>query len=377
MSAALNPFGRFKDRIAEKSILVTGGTGTIGYELVKALLPLSPKVVRVFSRDEQKQFYMREEFRKIKNVRFLIGDVRDLPRLRRAMEDIDIVFHLAAMKHVESCEYNPFEAIKTNINGTQNVIDAALGADVETVVFSSSDKAVNPSNAMGAGKLMAEKLMVAGHFSKGPRKTVFISVRFGNVMGSSGSVIPTFVQRIRMGSPIEITHPEMTRFIISFRECIELLLAACNDGRGGEILIRKMPIVRIVDLARALIEEVAALYKIPAVETKEVGIRAGEKLFEELVTEEESARTLDIGDYLVVLPQIGAGEYQYKDAKPVPKGAWSSRSGEAADVDRIKALLNVHGTLKDPNLLAGMRPGRALDPEDVGPGGFMETINAG
>ncbi|MBZ0271650.1 polysaccharide biosynthesis protein [bacterium] len=367
----------FAGLVAGKNILVTGGTGTVGYELVRALLPLAPKVVRIFSRDEQKQFHLRNEFRYIENVRFLIGDVRDLDRLKRAMENVDIVFHLAALKHVESCEYNPFEAIKTNVTGTQNVIDAALTCDVDRVVFSSSDKAVNPSNAMGASKLMAEKLMVAGQFAKGARDTRFSSVRFGNVLGSSGSVIPTFVHRIRTRQPIEITHADMTRFVLGFRDCCELLLTTARDAAGGEIFVRKMPVVRIVDLADALVEELAGLYGLPGVDVRIVGARAGEKLYEELVTEEESARTVDIGEHLVVLPQIGTRPAQYANAAPIPAGAYSSRTDAPIDKAAIRRLLIEDGTLTNPNLLHGMRTTPPIEPEGEPGSGFMETFNAG
>ncbi|MCL4234524.1 MAG: SDR family NAD(P)-dependent oxidoreductase [Deltaproteobacteria bacterium] len=378
MGEKSNPYEAFRSAVDGKNILVTGGTGTVGYELLKALLSLSPGVVRVFSRDEQKQFYLREEFRHFeKQVRFLIGDVRDRPRLDRALENVDIVFHLAALKHVESCEYNPFEAIKTNINGTQHLIDAALMHDIETVIFTSSDKAVNPSNAMGASKLMAEKLMVAGNFHKGRKRTRFCSVRFGNVLGSSGSVIPTFVNRIRLGLPIEITHRDMTRFVISFREANELLLTALRDGIGGEIFVRKMPVVRIFDLAEVLIAETAKMYDLAPVPTREIGVRAGEKLYEELVTEEESARTFDVGDNLLIMPQIGGARPAMAGATPLRIGSYSSRSEDAVSPDDVLKILEVDGTLRNPNLLHGVRSTQPLQPGDLFAGDFMETVNAG
>ncbi|MCB9476092.1 MAG: SDR family NAD(P)-dependent oxidoreductase [Deltaproteobacteria bacterium] len=344
-------FLNFRSAICGKRILITGGTGTVGQALIRALLPLDPMVIRVYSRDEQKQYYMRDEYRDERRMRFFIGDVRDYGRLRRAMEDVDMVFHLAGLKHVESCEYNPFEAIKTNINGTQNVIDAALAEGVGSVVFASSDKAVNPSNAMGASKLMAEKLMVAADYSKGSKSTRFASVRFGNVLGSSGSVIPTFVKRIRAGKDLPITHPDMTRFVISFRECIELLLTAATESVGGEIFIRKMPVVRIPDLAEALIQLYAG--KNAPVETKVVGVRAGEKLYEELVTEEESTRTVDTGRYLIILPTDEADradEPLFPGATPLPVGAYTSRLEAAISVPQIKRLLT---EAQDPIASAG------------------------
>ena len=376
MSAMQTSFEAFRSIVEGRRIMITGGSGTVGYELVKALLPLRPKVLRIYSRDEQKQFYMREEFRSLSNVRFLIGDVRDYPRLKRAMENIQIVFHLAALKHVESCEYNPFEAIKTNINGTQNVIDAALGACAEKVVFTSTDKAVNPSNAMGASKLMAERLMTAAEVSKGARSTVFCSVRFGNVLGSSGSVIPTFVHRINSGYPVDITDENMTRFVISFKESLELIMTACRDAKGGELFVRKMPVVRIGDLATALIEMLGEEKGVKAPPINIIGPRAGEKLYEEIVTAEESARTVDIGRYLVVLPQIGRRECPFENARPIYPGAYTSQSDSPLSVAQIKDLLKSEDILTNPNLLSGMRNWKPVDPRDIN-GGIMETLNEG
>ena len=313
-----------REAIAGKRILITGGTGTIGREVVRRLLPLGPRVVRIYSRDETKHFYLQDQLRQHANVRFLIGDVRDRERLRMAMAEIDVVFHLAAMKHVEGSEYNPFEAIKTNIVGTQNVVETALDANVASVVLTSTDKAVNPSNAMGASKLMAEKLMVAANYYKGKRRTVFSGIRFGNVLGSSGSVVPTFIARIRNGEAIEVTHPEMTRFITSYSQAVELLMVALMCAQGGEIFLRKMPVIRILDLAEVLVREMSSLYGHDGVEVRITGVRAGEKTAEELFTLEESTRTVAVGEYYVVKPQIGIAAPIEGDARPVPARAYSS-----------------------------------------------------
>jgi UDP-N-acetylglucosamine 4,6-dehydratase/5-epimerase len=321
--------------IAGKVVLITGGTGTVGVALARRLLDLGADAVRIFSRDENKQYFLRDRWSHVPNVRFFIGDVRERDRLRRAMEYCDLVFHLAALKHVESCEYNPFEAIRTNIVGTQNVIDCALDHEIPRVVFTSTDKAVNPANAMGASKLMAEKLMVAANYYKGRRASVFSTVRFGNVLASSGSVIPTFIQRIKLGLPIEVTDPGMTRYVITMDEAVRLVLDTLTLCHGGEILIRKMPVLRIVDLAEVLLE----LHGLPTDEThlRIVGARAGEKLYEELITPEEAGRTVDIGDYFVVQPQIGSpGE---GDGKPLPPGAFTSESDPPLDKDGIRRLL--------------------------------------
>ena len=199
----------------DKKILIIGGTGTIGRGLIKELVKQDPEVIRIFSRDEYKQFIMENKLNDKKKFRFLIGDVRDYERVERAMNDIDVVFNLAAMKHVPACEYNPTEAIKTNVTGMENVIKAAMHNNVESVIFTSSDKAINPANSYGATKLLAEKLVQAANFSKGNCKTKFVAVRFGNVMGSRGSVIPLFKKQIEENRKITVTDPEMTRFMMT------------------------------------------------------------------------------------------------------------------------------------------------------------------
>ena len=326
----------------DKVIFITGGTGTIGQALIQRLLAYQPRAIRVFSRDENKQYFMRHRLTDMPVMRYFVGDARDPERLKRAMEDVDVVFHLAALKHVESCEYNPFEAIKTNIVGTQNVIDVAMYHNVERVVFTSTDKAVNPANAMGASKLMAEKLMIAADFYKGRRQTIFSSVRFGNVLGSSGSVVPTFLERIKGGLPIEVTDPGMTRFIITLGDSIELLLATLQCCSGGEVLIRKMPIIRIVDLAEVLL----MMHGLPVDEEhlRIVGPRAGEKLYEELVTLEESSRTFDVGDYYLIRPHIGQGNGR-TDGQPIKIATYSSDSEASLDKETLRRLLlaqNLH-----------------------------------
>src|SRR4030042_3273823 len=225
---------QLKEAFKNKKILVTGGTGCIGSEIVKNLLKYSPAVVRVFSNDEDNTFRMKQELGDEEKIRFLMGDIRDKERLLLVMENIDIVYHAAALKHVPLCEYNPFEAIKTNVVGTQNVIDAALNSGVEKVISISTDKAVNPVNTMGATKLLSEKLIIDANYYKGVRKTVFSCVRFGNVLFSRGSVIPLFEEQIRQKKPITITDPEMTRFMMSLSDTIELVFKATLLAKGGE-----------------------------------------------------------------------------------------------------------------------------------------------
>jgi len=268
-----------------RRILVTGGTGSIGREIVRQLLEWEPEVVRIFSRNENNQFNMSEQMGHLPNVRFLIGDIRDKERLRRACESIDFIFHCAALKHVPFCEYNPFEAVKTNVVGAQNLVEVALETGVEKVVAINTDKSVSPINTMGATKLLAEKLIIAAQEYKGTHKASFCSVRFGNVIGSDGSVLNTFVRQAQSGGPVTVTDPGMCRFIMTIPEAVGLVLKAAMLSRGGEIFILKMPALRVTDLAQVIIEEVAPKEKIDVVYT---GERPGEKIHEELMTREES-----------------------------------------------------------------------------------------
>lgn len=290
-----------------KSILIIGGTGTIGEGLVKEIIKQNPKVIRIFSRDEYKQFVMEhssfiEKNNKDNKFRFLIGDVRDFERVDRAMVDIDIVFNLAAMKHVPSCEYNPDEAIKTNVDGMQNVIKAAIKNNVDCVLFTSSDKAISPTNTYGATKMLAEKLVQSANFSKGKSKTKFIAVRFGNVMGSRGSVIPLFKNQILNNKKITVTDPSMSRFMMSLTQAVKLMMKACEISIGGEVFVLKMPVIKLGDLCEVIIEEICKKFKIDKSEIKSeiIGFRAGERIYEELMTKEESHYAKDLGDMYVV-----------------------------------------------------------------------------
>jgi UDP-N-acetylglucosamine 4,6-dehydratase/5-epimerase len=333
-----------------KRILVTGGTGTIGQEVVRQLLAYGPEVVRIYSRDESKQYRMEQDFAFRRDLRFLIGDVRDLDRLTMAMRDIDLVFHCAALKHVRSCEYNPFEAVKTNILGSQNVILASLAENVQKVILTSSDKAVNPANAMGTSKLMAERLMTAANGMRGRRSTVFASVRFGNVMGSRDSVLPLFVEQIRRCGPVTITHPGMTRFIMSLRQAVGLVLKAAILARGGEVFTLRMHAVRIQDLAEVMIE---TLSPGQPVRIQRVGIKAGEKLFEELLTPEEVERSEMLEDMYITYPmgaeaRPGGG---FGGCRP-PRRSYSSRSNGLLDRAAIRNFLLTEGML--PERAAGL-----------------------
>lgn len=300
-----------------KNILIIGGTGTIGRRLTKELLEQNPKVIRIFSRDEYKQFEMQQELQNHKNIRYLIGDVRDENRLLRAMEDIDYVFHLAAMKHVPACEYNPFEAVQTNVLGTQNVIQAALTTNVKKVLFTSTDKAIAPTNTYGATKLTAERLISAAQYQKGPKQTIFSSVRFGNVMGSRGSVIPLFIKQIVKENKITVTDANMLRYMMTSTQAINLILEANEIAKGGEVFVLKMPIIKLCDLVDVLIEEVTQKYNVSkAVAIKQIGIRPGEKMFEELMTEDEVRVGLETNNmYIIQAPYVGG--HSYMDAHPI------------------------------------------------------------
>jgi len=286
-----------------KKILITGGTGTIGHHLTRRLLQEEPAVIRIFSRDEYKQYNMSLEFQQhAPLLRFLIGDVRDEQRLLRAMEDIDYVFHLAAMKHVPFCEYNPFEAVKTNVMGTQNVIQAAIQSGVKKVLFASSDKAIAPTNTYGATKLTAERLISAAEYQKGPKETIFASVRFGNVMGSRGSVIPLFIRQILDNQEITVTDRNMKRFMMTPSQAISLMLKANELSQGGEVFVLKMPVVKLVDLVDVLIEEVSKRHGLShQIAVREIGLRVGEKMYEELMTPDEERHAIETKD-MYILP---------------------------------------------------------------------------
>jgi len=282
----------------DKKILITGGTGSLGQALTKRLLKEKVKTIRIFSRNEENQIMMEKKFNDSR-LRFFLGDLNDLDRLIRAFEDIDIVFHTAALKHVPKIEYNPFEAIKTNVIGSQNVIDACLHENVERAIAIGTDKAVSPLNTYGATKLLMEKLFVTANNYVNPEKhqTKFIAVRYGNVFGSSGSVAPLFIKQIKQNQKITITDPKMTRFSITMNEALEFILNATVSGKGSEIFVPKMRSYGILDL----VESVQNIFGNTGQEI--VGIRPGEKLHEVLISEDEISQTWDYKNmYLISNP---------------------------------------------------------------------------
>ena len=336
-----------KNYFEGKTIIVTGGVGSIGSEIVRSILGYNPKVVRVLDSNETGLFDLELELQSGK-IRLFVGDVKDKERLRRAIEGVDIVFHAAALKHVPLCEYNPFEAVKTNVIGTQNLIDVAMDEEVEKFITISTDKAVNPVNVMGATKLLAERLTVSANFYKGKRNIAFSCVRFGNVLDTRGSVIPLFRKQIQKGGPLTITDPNMTRFMMSIPKAVELVLKTAEFAKGGEIFIFKMPALRVGDLAETMIKELAPEYGYDhnEIEIKTIGRRAGEKLSEELMTEDEAENAYESEEMFIVLPQIFDTisellSYKLPDNfKKTQKGVYSSKGGKLLTKDEIRSLLN-------------------------------------
>lgn len=291
--------------IDSKNILITGGTGTIGKALLNQLLTYNVDHIYIFSRDEQKQDAELHNIGQNPKVSFIIGDIRNYDSVNSVLKNIDVVFHTAAMKIVRICEQNPFEAFETNVIGTENIIRASIINGVQKVIFSSSDKAANPTTTMGIGKLYAERLMTYANFIK-DCNTTFTSVRFGNVLGSRGCVLDLFRNQIQNHDYVTVTHADMTRFICTIEQSVELLIKSGEMGKGGEIFIKKMPSIRVMDLAEILIEYLAPIYgKDPkTIKIKITEKQLSEKLYEELVTAHEAERTIELKDYYCILPTL-------------------------------------------------------------------------
>jgi len=320
---------------SEKIILVTGGTGSLGKHFTKIMLEkYHPRAIRIFSRDELKQHEMRQHFPDTDGsaMRYFIGDVRDLDRLKRAMDEVDIVIHAAALKQVPACEYNPFEAVKTNIHGAKNVIDAAIDTGVEQVIAVSTDKAVNPVNLYGATKLCAEKIFIQGNSYSGPGRTRFSCVRYGNVIGSRGSVVPLFMEQKKQGK-ITITDKRMTRFWITLDQAVELVIKALYHMQGGEIFVPEIPSMKIMDLARAVA---------PECEVEIIGIRPGEKLHEALITKEEGRNTVAYEGMYVIMPNYSWWERKnYEAGQRLSKGFvyTSNKNDRWLTVEDLKKII--------------------------------------
>ncbi len=333
----------------KKSILITGGTGSLGKALTKDILAKYPEVKRlvIFSRDEQKQFQMAQEFspEEYPQIRFFIGDVRDKERLIRAFQGIDYVIHAAAMKHVHIAEYNPDECIKTNIGGAENVVDACLKTKVKRVVALSTDKACAPINLYGATKLTSDKLFIAANNIKGENPIRFSVVRYGNVMGSNGSVIPFFINKKKEENRLPITDPNMTRFNISLQGGVDMVMYALEHSLGGELFVPKIPSYKIMDVAEAIG---------PKCEKPIVGIRAGEKIHEEMITASDSFLTYDLGRYYAILPTTHMWKLEdfisKFNAKRVPEG-FSYNSGDNDEWETVESLRNLIKIHVDTNFV--------------------------
>jgi UDP-N-acetylglucosamine 4,6-dehydratase/5-epimerase len=328
-------------KFSQRTILITGGTGSFGSAVLKGLLAEDVKEIRIFSRDEKKQDDMRKRYQNPK-LKFYIGDVRNQRAIASAMRGVDYVFHAAALKQVPSCEFYPMEAVRTNVQGTENVLEAAIAAGVKRVVCLSTDKAVYPINAMGISKAMMEKVMVATSRNLEGTGTVICGTRYGNVMGSRGSVIPLFVNQVLEGKPITVTDPEMTRFMMTLDDAVDLVLYAFEHGNNGDIFVQKAPAATVATLTRAIVE----LLDKPNHPIHNIGTRHGEKLYEALLSREEMAYARDIGDYFCVPPD--ARDLNY--AKFVDEGElritqstrgedYNSHNTTRLDVAGMKALL--------------------------------------
>lgn len=317
--------------LKNKTILVTGGTGSFGRKFVSTVLEMDVKKIIIFSRDELKQYEMAQEYTDPR-VRFFIGDVRDKERLYRAFDGVDVVIHAAALKHVGICEYNPFEAIKTNIHGAQNIIEAAIDRGVERVMALSTDKAASPVNLYGATKLASDKLFVAANSYAGNKKTRFSVVRYGNVVGSRGSVVP-FFKKIRSTGKLPITDERMTRFWITLTQGVQFVLDNLKRMKGGEIFVPKIPSMKVTDLAKAIAPECKVEIK---------GIRPGEKLHEAMITEDDARRTLEFDTYYIIQPEFPWWDAESsKGGKTMAEGFSyvSNTNDHWLSVDELKKLV--------------------------------------
>ena len=338
---------KYDSVLNKKNILITGGTGSFGYQILKELVDYNPKSIRIFSRDEDKQNTMKQEIQNHKNskiTKFIIGDVRDYDSLLTACKDVDVVFHAAALKQVPTVELYPYEAVKTNIIGAHNLVRAAIARNVKHVIAISTDKAVKPVNAMGMTKALQEKIFRSEQYEK--NSTKFCSVRYGNVLGSRGSVIPLWDKKISKGKPLPVTHPDMTRFLLTLHDAIQLVFYALKNSKGGEIFVKKAPSAKIIDLAKAISS---------STRLKIIGKRPGEKIHESLFSKEESHLVSKFKDYYVLLSQI-LHEKQLNNFKnnlgeegKILKNEFEYNSGDNTNFLNIKQIKQLNIKLKNYN----------------------------
>lgn len=361
------------DPLDNKRILITGACGTVGSELFRILLTdgqYNPAEVIGIDNSESNLFFMDQTYLNDSRSRFVLADVRDIEKMKRVMDGIDIVFHAAALKHVVLCERSPFESVQTNIHGVQNIIKAAIANDVSKVIFTSSDKAVNPTNVMGTSKLMGERLITAANSNNFAKNSIFASTRFGNVLGSSGSVIPIFQKQIEKGGPVTLTDVGMTRFVMNIEAAARLVIDSAAIARGGEVFITKMPVIRISDLAEVMIQELAPFYghEPDQIRITEIGVKPGEKLYEELMSMEETRRAVELDQYFSVLPAF-RGLYQditydYKNLiSEDVNDPYVSEQEAPLDKEQLKEFL-LSNRLIDPNNVAKNHPDERYWPGD-------------
>lgn len=339
--------------VSDQNILVTGGAGSVGRALISRFLNEDPNVVRIFDNSEPALTELQSKLNNDR-CRFLMGDVRDKDRLERAMEDIDIVVHTAAMKHVDISEYNPFEAVKTNVVGLQNVVDTAIDSAVEQFVFTSSDKAANPANTMGTTKLLGEKLTTAGNTYTGGSDISLASVRFGNVINSSQSVVPIFREQIKTGGPVTLTDERMTRFFLTYDDIKQLVMGAIEHMTGGEVFIQKMKAINIEDLAHAMIDVLAPEfgYEPSEIEIEIIGRRVGETLHEEIMTQREAGRVLESESLFAIPPETQDENSRYRSHDGIEgfeeaeELIRTSETAEKLDRNEIIELLMTNGAFE-------------------------------
>ena len=344
-----------KNFYRDKIILVTGAAGTVGQELVRQLIKLEPAELRLMDNNESELFFLGNAYRNAELVTSYLGDVRDPQKLVNLTKGVELIFHTAAFKHVSLSEYNPFDAVQTNIAGVKNVVQAAMHNNVSRVIFTSSDKAVNPTNVMGTSKLMGERILTAANIVNNNGRQVFSSVRFGNVLGSRGSVVPIFAGQILRGEAVTITDERMTRFVMTIQQAAKLVLESAMLVCGGEVLVTKMSVMRITDLARAMIDLLApqAGRDPDKVTLRYVGATPGEKLYEELMSQEEASRAKELPGMFAILPALRAFyhiiDYRYPVELPTGENQhpYISSLEEPMTVTEIKAYLTRHGVLED------------------------------
>ena len=332
-----------------KKVMITGVSGTVGRELLTQVEALGASEIVGIDSNENEIFFLEQSNLAKKNLRFYLSDIQDRQTLEHHMRGCDIVLHAAALKHVGLCEHSPRSAVNTNILGVQNIIDAATSTGVERVLFTSSDKAVNPTNVMGTSKLMGERLFIAANTARHSNGPVCAVTRFGNVLGSRGSVIPVFRSQIEKGLPITVRHADMTRFIMTLQDATSLVLEAATMFKGGEVFVTKMPVCRIMDLAEVMVEELAPVYGRKASDIK-INITqplAGEKMYEELMNDEEVRHAIESDKFFIVMPALSGLTYAYEDMKTQPASMpYTSANAESMTKEDLRAYLYAHGLLE-------------------------------